>query len=229
MFQQEVATSRSERGDVTDLAVAPDLPTEPPTGVSAAPRPLPAETARPRPHRSASFARVVGADCTDRAWPLDGAGVEQVAARLARLGDRWSIVHGVPVHPTDVADLLVVGPGGVYAVTVRHAPGASVWTRGETVLVNGAPTRWVAESRRVARGAGARLAAATECGVEVTALLVVVGAHDGFVCHAQPRDGVRVLTRRDVDGWLRTQPARLVTDEVETLYTAARLPHTWAA
>lgn len=208
---------------MTDLAVAPDLPTGVPTPVRAH-----AGDGRPQ-HRNASFARVVGSDCADRAWPLDGAGVEQVAARLARLGDRWGVVHGVPVQPADVADLLVVGPGGVYAVSVRQVPGASVWTGGETVLVNGAPTRWVDDCRRLARGASARLGAATDRRVEVVALLVVVGAHDGFVCHAQPRDGVRVLTRRDVDGWLRTQPARLVADDVEALYATARLPHTWAA
>lgn len=229
MFQREKSARCSERDGVTGLAIAPGSTAASLTGIPAPSRPTADETGRPRPHRSASFARVVGADCTDRSWPLDADGVEQVAARLARLGDRWGVVHGVPVQPAGIADLLLVGPGGVYAVTVLHTPGATVWAGGETLLVNGASTRWVSESRELARSAATRLTAVAGIRLEINALLVVVGAHDGFVSHGQPRDGARVLTRRNVDGWLRDQPTRLDATEVESLYAAARAPHTWAA
>lgn len=175
-------------------------------------------------------ARVLGVKNDERAWRIGADAEEAVAARLAKLGERWKVLHAVPVgeNGSDI-DHVVIGPGGVFTVNTKHHPGASVWVGGDTVMVNGQRVPYVRNSRFEARRTGRLLGSAlgTEP-VPVTGVVAVMGAHRGFTVKAQPEDGaVVVLTRRELRRWLGRQDVRLTDEQVRALYAVARRPGTW--
>ncbi|HEX8092263.1 nuclease-related domain-containing protein, partial [Jatrophihabitans sp.] len=106
------------------------------------------------------FARVLGVHTEERAWRIGADGEELVAAQLQRLGPAWKTLHAVPVgdHGSDI-DHVIVGPGGVYTINTKNHPDASVWAGGNTVMVNGAKTMYVRNSRFEARRAADLLTA----------------------------------------------------------------------
>jgi len=79
--------------------------------------------------------------------PLDAASVSRylgargeiaVAAVLAELPAGWEVFHAVPVgdRGSDI-DHVVIGPGGVIAITTKHHPGEYIWVGGSTFMVSG--------------------------------------------------------------------------------------------
>jgi len=176
------------------------------------------------------FARVLGVHTDERAWRIGADGEEAVAARLTRLGPEWRVLHAVPVgdRGSDI-DHVVIGPAGVFTVNAKHHPQASVWVGGNTFMVNGHRQPYVRNSRHEAARASRLLTAACGFPVTVTGLIAVMGAHEGFTVKEQPPGGdVHVLTRREVDKWLRSQPSDLLNPEqVEAVHDAARRSTTW--
>lgn len=163
----------------------------------------------------------------ERAWRIGADGEEAVAARLARLGDRWKVLHAVPVgyRGSDI-DHVVIGPAGVFTVNAKHHPDATVWVGGDTFMVNGQCVPYVRNSRHEARRTAKLLAAAGAGTVDVTGLIAVMGALGGFTVKAQP-DGVVVTTRKEVGKWLARQPETLTDEQVAALYEVARRSDTW--
>ena len=187
-------------------------------------------------HRQAApvktlFARVFGVHTDERAWRIGADGEEAVAARLARLGPEWLVLHAVPVgdRGSDI-DHVVIGPAGVFTINAKHHPNARIWVGGNTFKVNGHNQPYVRNSRHEAQRAGRLLTAA--CGFPVTAvgLIAVMGAQEGYTVKEQPPGGdVHVLTRREVDRWLRKRDTgALSPEQIEVIHGAARRSITWA-
>ncbi len=176
------------------------------------------------------LARVLRVHTDERAWRIGADGEQAVAARLARLGPEWKVLHAVPVgtRGSDI-DHVVVGPAGVFTVNAKHHPNASVWVGGNTFMVNGQRQPYIRNSRHEARRAGRLLTAACGFPVAVTGLIAVMGAHEGFTVKEQPPGGdVHVMTRREVDRWLRNRGAGVLRQEqVEAVHDAARRSTTW--
>jgi hypothetical protein len=65
-------------------------------------------------------------------------GEEAVAARLRKLGDRWKVLHAIPVgeNGSDI-DHVVIGPGGLFTINTKHHPNSAVWVGGNTFMVDG--------------------------------------------------------------------------------------------
>jgi len=176
------------------------------------------------------LARVLRVHTDERAWRIGADGEQAVAARLARLGPEWKVLHAVPVgtRGSDI-DHVVVGPAGVFTVNAKHHPQASVWVGGNTFMVNGHRQPYIRNSRHEAARAGRLLTAVCGFPVTVTGLIAVMGAHEGFTVKEQaPGGDVHVMTRKDVDRWLRGRDTGVLgPGQVEAVHDAARRSTTW--
>lgn len=176
------------------------------------------------------LARALGVKTDERAWRIGADAEEEVASRLRKLGDRWKVLHAVPVgeNGSDI-DHVVIGPGGVFTINTKHHPTASVWVGGNTIMVNGTRTHYVRNSRFEAKRTSRFLTTALG-GIPVftTGLIAVMGATGGFRIKSQPPDGdVVVMTRKEVAKWLARRPEVLTDEQVETIYAVARRSDTW--
>src|SRR4051794_7058049 len=65
------------------------------------------------------------------------AGAAPVARDLARLGSAWRVLDDVAAGRRRRIEHLVIGPGGVFAVTGRHDASKTICLGGESLLVDG--------------------------------------------------------------------------------------------
>ncbi len=176
------------------------------------------------------LARAFGVKTDERAWRIGADAEEEVAARLARLSERWKTLHAVPVgeNGSDI-DHVVIGPGGVFAINTKHHPDAAIWVGGNAFMVNGTRTHYVRNSRFEAKRTARFLTTALGgTPVFTTGLIAVMGARGGFTIKSQPPDGdVIVMTRKEVAKWLAKRPEVLTDEQVETIYAVARRSDTW--
>jgi hypothetical protein len=172
-------------------------------------------------------ARVLRVHTDERAWRIGAKGERLVAARLQKLPDTWRTLHAIPIgeNGADI-DHLVVGPGGVYTINAKHHPNKRVWVGGSTFMIIGQRVPYIRNARHEARRASRLLTAALGRTVEVTGIIAVVGAHEGFTVKEQPAD-VHVTTRKHVARWLRRRPVALDAAQVEEVCAAARRSDTW--
>jgi Nuclease-related domain len=179
------------------------------------------QTRRLLPDRDLATRRTV-----PRTGPMDEV---SIAKRLLALPSGWRGLHAVPVG-TDGRDVdhLVVGPGGVFTVDMKHHREDGVWVSGDTIKVNGRKADYVANSRVEAQRAAKLLDARAKLHVPVRGVVAVVGAHGGFAVQTQPADGAVVVLRlRSLPEYLRAQPAVLEDDEVRRVFEVARHLATW--
>jgi hypothetical protein len=146
----------------------------------------------------------------------------EVAGRLALLPAGWRVVHSAG---GDI-DHLVVGPAGVFAVTVRHHPDAKVWIRNDIFKVNGRNHHHVRQARQQADRAAALLSAGAEFDVAVHGVIAVMGAQRGFAVKRQPRD-VTVVNRKTITAYLHSRPIILGATSVDRIEELARRESTW--
>lgn len=173
---------------------------------------------------------------TDEAWLRETASAERkVAVDLARLGQRWRVLHAVPVGPDRPAiSHLVVGPPGVYTVATRgfrphhpHGPLDQVEAQvmGDEIKIHGSSWPYLSEARAQAWRSARVLSGALGQRVFVRPVVVLVGV--GEVRFYDIPNRVDVLPRRQLVRWFQGFPARLDMAEVEAVYTAARSGDTW--
>jgi len=152
-----------------------------------------------------------------------------VGERLDRLrSDGWSVLHDVPLsRQGDVVQHLLIGPGGIYALTVHVHLGADVQVDGRSLYVNHRTVPYLRDARLQAQRLERVLGAASSSFVSVRAVVVV---HTGAL--AAPRvtkmpDDALVLGRTDIPGVFRRLPRRLTDDDVEMLAATALRKETW--
>lgn len=175
------------------------------------------------------FARALGVKTDERAWRIGADAEEEVGARLATLGDRWKVLHAVPIGENDSdIDHVVIGPGGVFTVNTKHHPDAAIWVGGNTFLVNGQRVPYIRNSRFEAKRTEKLLTCALGASVSATAIIAVMGARKGFTIKSQPDDGaVVVMTRRKLATWLSSRPHVLTSEQIEAIYAVARRSDSW--
>lgn len=169
--------------------------------------------------------RVLGSDpLHPSAAPLYRAtlGELRVGGILGGLGSGWHVIHSVPIAEHDHIDHLVVGPAGVFAISVTHLAGKRVEVIDGAVLVNGGRTRHLesvvddarAVSRALTRAAGTPIVAGP---------LLVVAASASF-----RGDGSRdVVAASDLLAELRRRPAVLSPSHVAAVARVAEEWTTW--
>jgi hypothetical protein len=177
----------------------------------------------------AILGRLMRVHTAERAWRLGAEGEELVGSQLAKLTDkdpRWRVLHAIPVgHQGSDIDHLVIGPPGVFTINSKHHPGARIWIAGNAFRVNGAHHPYIRNSRYEAVRAGRLLTNACGFPMTVTGVVVLVRA-DEVVIQREP-DGVKVVNRRRLRRWLRSQEGCLDESTVNRIYEAARRPVTW--
>ncbi|MGX5681181.1 nuclease-related domain-containing protein [Schumannella luteola] len=146
-----------------------------------------------------------------------------VGDMLENLGQRWDVLHDIPLGSSTL-DHLVIGPAGVFAVRVaNHGERDVVVDR--QLFVSGEPTDDVAEAARQADLAGEHLSVAAGEAVRVRALLVVVAPRR--LVERRAPVSVRVVASGDLERMLQRAPRVLPGDEVARVSDLADLESTW--
>ncbi|RPF20771.1 nuclease-related domain-containing protein [Myceligenerans xiligouense] len=149
---------------------------------------------------------------------------------------RWRVLHSIVVSATGTdLDHLLIGPPGVYSINTKHWSGRRITGRSSTMRTtraDGSARHGEVTTLRAARHEGDRVSRllSTAVGLTVSARPVVA-----FVDPAEVRDelsaaGVRLLALDTFQSWFDAEdasPATFTSDEVATLYQAARMPTTW--
>lgn len=143
----------------------------------------------------------------------------ELRATLAALGPSWRMIRGLPdegVHS------LLVGPGGVFALTVQSLANARVAVAGTTVTVDGRPVPLVPQRRLVADNLGRRLSGVVGTDIRVRALVAVIHAQPKWSFCEQPADGrVTVLSGREIAAFLMAQAPVLTAGDIDAITDAA--------
>jgi hypothetical protein len=192
-----------------------------PSGVLDAARPHPMEWARRR--RAEREAR-----------KIEAAGARALA-KLDHLGPAWHVVEWPRTDPMagwfddrgahERAGFLVIGPSGLFAVTIADHGRSRVMVAGDVVQINGKRPAYVAEAKRDAKRAARALSTAVRLTVPVTPVLTFVGS--GVISvYGLPKDCL-VATHRELDRLLIAGGRRISTATAEKLSKVARHPSTW--
>ena len=152
-----------------------------------------------------------------------------VGERLDRLASAgWIVLHDVPLsRQGDVVQHLLIGPGGIYAITVYVQLGANVQVDRRSLYVNHRTVPYLRDARLQAERIERVLGKASSTYVSVRAVVIV---HTGAL--AAPRvtkmpDDALVLGRTDVPEVFRRLPRRLTDDDVAMLARVAMRKDTW--
>ncbi|MEV3928014.1 NERD domain-containing protein [Streptomyces sp. NPDC049944] len=154
------------------------------------------------------------------------AGERSVGAELKRLTRHgWRVLHSVPLPDGTEIGHLLIGPGGVFAVSTEHRPGASVRIGdGAQRIDDGAPQPYELDGRAGARRAREALEAYCAFDVPVQTVLVFTGVTALEV--AGTPAGVRVYRERGLSA-LAPLTGVLTATQVERVYDVARNAEAW--
>ncbi|MFC8225528.1 NERD domain-containing protein [Streptomyces sp. NPDC057287] len=154
------------------------------------------------------------------------AGERRVGAELRRLARHgWRVLHSVPLPDGTEIGHLLIGPGGVFAVSTEHRPGASVRIGGGTLRIDdGTAQPYALDGVPGARRARAALEAYCAFDVPVQTVLVFTGV-TGLEVSTTPA-GVRVCRERQVSA-LAPLTGVLTATQVERVYDVARNGEAW--
>lgn len=152
-----------------------------------------------------------------------------VGERLDRLAsDGWAVLHDVPLSKQgDVVQHLLIGPAGIYALTVYVHLGADVQVDRRSLYVNHRMVPYLRDARLQAQRIERVLGKASSTFVSVRAVVVVhTGALAAPRVTKMPEDAL-VLGRTDIPGVFRRLPRRLTDDDVRMLARVALRKDTW--
>ncbi|MFF2388011.1 nuclease-related domain-containing protein [Agromyces sp. NPDC058104] len=159
-------------------------------------------------------------------WYVGALGELEVARRLDSLGSAWRVFHSVPVgRGSSDIDHVVIGPPGVFTINTKHHEGQEIWLGAKRLLVSGQPTDHLRNASYEAKRASRLLSAAAHGLIDVTPVIVIVGARR-LTVRERPATVV-VLRERGFIKWLESLPAVVPTEAVEQIADAAAKPATW--
>lgn len=182
------------------------------------------------PSRS-PFARMLGRSPLHHdsvAW-YDGAKDDiSVGAALAKLPPDWTVFHSIPVGKvrTEIGHL-VVGPGGVFTITMRNPRGKNVWVFKRLVVTQGIRVPYLRdaefEAERVTRVLRKRM---PHHGA-VRPVVALVDPRE-VVIREKP-DVVKVVDAKHLNSWLLRLPPVFGPRELMEIMTLVDDPVTWGA
>jgi len=152
-------------------------------------------------------------------------GTAAIATRLNALASPTThVLHNVPVGlGANVIDHLIVGPQGVFSVSIRQHPGHNVLVDGYAMHVDGEYVTWLRAAKFQAERVATLLRTQARIDVPVRACVVLVtGFTSPSVTFRTRPIGASVLTKRDVPKWFRGQPTVLSQSEVTQIVWVAR-------
>lgn len=154
------------------------------------------------------------------------AGERRVGAELKRLTRHgWRVLHSVPLPDGTEIGHLLIGPGGVFAVSTEYRPGASVRIGDGTLRIDdGTPQPYELGDRPGTRWA--RDVLETHCAFEVPVQTVLVFTGVTALEVVATPAGVRVCRERQLSA-LAPLTGVLTATQVERVYDVARNGEAW--
>jgi hypothetical protein len=150
---------------------------------------------------------------------------DRATHRLARLGPDWRLVDVSELGLSNADTFLAIGPGGLFAVSVKNQGRTMVRIAGDVIQIDGKRPAYVAEARKVAKAISEAMSATAGQTVPVTPVVAFAGS--GVIdVHGVPR-GVAITSYRELDYLLREYGRRISRTTVAKLYAMARHPVTW--
>jgi hypothetical protein len=149
---------------------------------------------------------------------------QRIAERMGELGRQWRVLD-LQAAGCDRMRFLAVGPGGVFAVTVKDYGRARIGLTGDVVQVDGRRLTDVAQARHTASLAATALSRTARVPVPVTAVLAFAGS--GAIAVHGPPKGIIVTSDRDLSLVLHASGRRLAPPTVDKLHAIAADPATW--
>ncbi len=182
------------------------------------------ETPRPTPFEWARQRRA------DRERRRADQAHSRAAHRLTRLGPDWRVVDWQRLDEQDPTtrarmSFLAIGPGGVFAVTIRHQGRSRVLMAGDVVQIDGRRPPYVSDARRNAKRAGEALSVAAGTQIPVVPILAFDGS--GVISVNGLPKGCVVTTYGELSHVLAAHGVRLAPGTIDKLYYVASRPGTW--
>ena len=159
-----------------------------------------------------------------RGWYRGALGELLVGDMLENLGQRWDVLHDVPLERSSL-DHLVIGPAGVFTVRTANCDGMDVIVDDDELVVVGEIQHDIPLARMEADEVARILSAAAGRSIIVQPLVVVVGPRRLIV--RTEVDVVRILSSSDLEKNLCALPQLLSGDEVASISDVADLDVTW--
>ena len=149
----------------------------------------------------------------------------RLAQRMGRLGTEWHVLDLKAATSSDRDSFLAVGPGGVFAVTVKDHGRSRVMFAGDIVQIDGRRPKYVEEARENARLAAEALS--RTAGVSIPVMPVLAFAGSGKISfHGVPKRCM-VTSYEEVARVLNARGRRLAADTVRKVFAVAVHPMTW--
>jgi len=149
---------------------------------------------------------------------------ERTKHRLNRLGNEWQLIDSAALGASASDSFLAIGPGGVFAVTVKSQGRNRVLLSGDTVQIAGRRPDYLGEARRLASAMSQALSRTAGTRVPVTPVLALAGS--GLISVFGLPRGCVVMPYRELDNALRAFGERITRRTVSKLASIARHPTT---
>jgi hypothetical protein len=149
----------------------------------------------------------------------------RAAQRLGALGYNWRVLDLQATAGSDRMRFLAVGPGGIFAVTVKDHGRSRVSFAGDVVQIDGRRPKYVQEARSNAKAIATALT--RTAGVSVPVMPVLAFAGSGSISVYGMPKGVIISSYQEVGRVLNARGQRLAPDTVEKIYALAADPATW--
>src|SRR3954470_17142329 len=150
---------------------------------------------------------------------------QRAAHRLESLGHQWRVLDLQATAGSDPMNFLAVGPGGIFAVTVKDHGRSRVAFAGDVVQIAGRRPKYVQEARKNARTAATALTRIAGISVPVMPVLAFAG-RGTIAVHGMPK-GVIVSAYQELGRVLNARGQRLAPAPVEKLNPPPPARETW--
>jgi hypothetical protein len=144
--------------------------------------------------------------------------------RLHRLGAEWHLIEANMLGLGKRDAFVAIGPGGVFAVTVKSQGRSRVRLSGSVVQINGRRLDYVGEAQRLAAALGGAFTRTAGTAIPVTPVLALAGS--GLISVYGLPKGCIVMPYRELDNLLGAYGDRIGARTVEKLASIARHPAT---
>jgi hypothetical protein len=144
--------------------------------------------------------------------------------RLNKLGPEWHLIDASSIGLSRPDSFVAIGPGGLFAVTVKSQGRSRVRISGDVIQIGGLRPPYIAEARTLANmlsGAFTRTA-----GVQVPVTPVLALAGTGLITLFGVPKGCVVMPYRELANLLGAYGERIGSNTVEKLASIARHPAT---
>jgi hypothetical protein len=155
---------------------------------------------------------------------------QRAESQLQQLGLAWQVVDWPESVRSgldrDQAGFLVIGPGGIYSVTVVEHGRQRVMLAGDVIQIHGRRPPYVARAKRAARKVSEALSAAVGAKVPVVPILTFVGT--GAISAQGMPTGCLAVVHRELHRLLLAAGNKISADTARKLADVANHPATWA-